>query len=155
MKKNHKTYLLVSLVLIVWGILGFKVVNSISPSTNVKLSTASSEKFVPKAIKERDTFSILADYRDPFLGTMPKKKVLGKPKIVRPKKKKAPEKQIAYTGFITESTSGNKIFFVSIENRQYMMSIGDIQNEVKLIAGSKEVVKVRYSGINKTIPLTQ
>ncbi|WP_123772405.1 hypothetical protein [Zobellia sp. OII3] len=146
---------MLSLVLIVWGILGFKVVNTISPSVEEKPTWTASEKFFPKPATERDTFSILADYRDPFLGTIPKRKASKKPKIVKSKKKEIPERQISYSGFITESTSGNKIFFVSIDNQQYMMSISDTRNEVKLTAGNKEMVKVRYGGVTKTILLTE
>ncbi|MGP1994244.1 hypothetical protein D9V96_020355 [Zobellia laminariae] len=155
LKKSYKTYFLLSLVLIVWGLLGYEIIKTINPAEDNSPTLTTSEKFVPKTIKERDTFSITANYRDPFLGTITNENVAKKPKIKRVKKIEAPSKQVSYSGFITETNTGNKIFFITIGNQQHMMSLGEVQDSVKLISGNKETVKIRYGNVSKTIPLSE
>ena len=152
MKNKNKTYLLLAIVLIVWGILGIKIVGAINPEPNEGLTTVITEKFVPKAIKERDTFSIVANYRDPFLGTLPKGTL--KKKRVVPKKEKLPEKIIMYSGSIMDAKTKKRIFFVSIDGQQHMLSKNDIMDEVRLVSGNTNWIKVKYQGKTKTISLT-
>lgn len=142
-------------VLVIWGILGFKIVNTIGPDTSGPQSIITLEKFVPPHSIMKDTFSIVADYRDPFLGTLPKREQPAKPNPKLPKKDKLPEKNISYTGFVTESTSGKKVFFISIDGKQLMMSLTEVQNGVKLVSGNKSKIKVQYQGHLKTISLAE
>ncbi|WP_218822518.1 hypothetical protein [Maribacter sedimenticola] len=155
MKKQHKTYLLLALVLLVWGMIGYKFVNAINPSTNIPQLVDSSEKFVPKIIKERESFSIVADYRDPFLGTIKKPKSGIRKTAVKPVKKEVPKRNVTYTGFITDKGNNQKIFFVTIDGQQQMMSLNDTYQEVKLVQGTKNYIKVVYKGISEKISLIQ
>ena len=116
---------------------------------------AINDSFVPAKIKARDTFSIVANYRDPFLGTMPKSLKKSKPQKGIIKKNPIPDKNIIYTGFITESTSKKNIFFLTIDGQQQMMSKNDIIQDVKLISGNTDKVRIRYKGRTKTIYLTE
>ncbi len=144
-----------ALVLIVWGILGFRLVKTVNPSPEELPLSADMGKFLPEAIKQRDTFSIVAHYRDPFLGTLPKSTISKKKKkAVTPKKEMLPEKDIRYTGLI-ESTTGKKIFFLTIDGQQQMLNEKSVFNDVELISGSFQKIKVRYNGKTKSIPLTQ
>lgn len=154
-KKQHKTYLLFALVLLVWGMIGYKFVNAINPSTNTTQLVASNEKFVPKKIKERENFSIVADYRDPFLGTVTTPNSGMRKTAVKSVKKDIPKKNITYTGFITDKGNNQKIFFVTIDGQQQMMSLNDTFQEVKLVQGSKSYIKVVYKGISEKISLIQ
>ena len=157
MKKNKKTYLLLAAVVGIWGIIGFKFFGAINPSSQEIAEIASNEIFVPQQIKERETFAIVANYRDPFLGTVqaPKKKV--KKSTSKPVKKKevVPTKSIQYTGFITEKNSSQKIFFVMVDGQQKMMSVNDTFQEVKLVRGTKGSIKVKYNGSTQNVSLTQ
>lgn len=145
-----------ALVLTVWGILGFRLVKTVNPSPEELPLSADMEKFRPEVIKQRDTFSIVAHYRDPFLGTLPKSNVpKKKKKAVTPKKEVLPEKDIRYTGLIKESTTGKKIFFLTIDGQQQMLNENGVFNEVELISGGFQKIKVRYNGKTKSIPLTQ
>ncbi len=107
--------------------------------------------FKPKEQVKKDTFSILADYRDPFLGTMPPSKKKPKAKGVAKPKVQLPN--ISYTGLITDQNTKNHIFFVTISGNQYLMRKGNVQAEVTLVSGSSKNIRVRYKGIVKTIPL--
>ncbi len=108
--------------------------------------------FVLEQIKPKDTFSIKADYRDPFLGTIHIKKKRTKNKIT----KTSPKIQfpsIAYTGLITDQQNKQHVFFVTINNTQYLMQSKSEKDGVTLLTGSKSSIKVRYKGIVKQIPL--
>lgn len=155
MKKNRKTYLLLTVVAGIWGIIAFKVLGAVNPSSNALGPVASNEIFVPKQVKERDTFSILANYRDPFLGTVQAPKKVQKASVKKAAKPVLPTKNIQYSGIITDKDSKQKIFFISIDGQQQMMSINDTFQEVKLVSGTENTVKVRYDGSTKTIALNQ
>lgn len=108
--------------------------------------------FALERIKPKDTFSIKADYRDPFLGTMHVKKKRTKKKIA----KTSPKIQfpsIAYTGLIADQQNKQHIFFVTINNTQYLMQSKSEKDGVTLVSGTKSGIKVRYKGITKQIPL--
>lgn len=156
MKKQHKTYLLLAVVLLVWGMIGYKFVNAVNPSIeNNNNSAVTVEKFVPKEIEEREQFTIVANYRDPFLGTMKNPASNQKKKVSKIVKKDLPKKSIVYTGFITDKGSKQKIFFVTIDGQQQMMSLRDTFKEVKLVQGTKSYIKVSYNGITEKINLAQ
>lgn len=157
MKKNHKTYLLLAAVLSIWGMIGSKFLSAVNPSTQEIAQVASEQTFIPKKIKERETFSIVADYRDPFLGTVqaPKKKVVKRKSVPTIKKEVVPTKSIQYTGFITDKSSKQKIFFVAVDGQQQMMSLNDTFQEVKLIRGTKSSIRVKYNGRTQNISLTE
>lgn len=154
MKKEKKTYLLLVIVLAIWGVLGFQIFKAVNPSEDVLPIYANTEKIDIIKPKKRDTFSLLANYRDPFLGIMPKSNTPKKKKI-QPKKEALPEKSIAYTGFITEGKSGNKVFFLTIEGQQQILSKNQEFNGVKLLSGNAEKVRVKSNGKIRNITLTQ
>lgn len=155
MKKNQKTYILLTVVLAIWGILGFKVIKTVNPDSDQNAEAVVSEKFKPMEFKERDTFSIVAHYRDPFLGTLPKSLKPKKPKRTLQKKDTLPKREILYTGFIAESSSGHEIFFLTIDGHQQLMAKNEVFRKVKLLSGDPEKVRVHFNGKTKTIPLTQ
>ena len=61
-------YILLPVVIIVWGIIANRLVKYIKQDTPVSPAEISEEiRFKPENFKQ-DTFSIVANYRDPFLG---------------------------------------------------------------------------------------
>lgn len=142
------------LVLTVWGILGLKIVRTVNPPTGVPPTVDDIGEFRPVALKRPDGFGIVADYRDPFLGTLPRSEVPGKKAAVQ-KKEALPEKDIRYTGFITENTTGKKIFFLTVDGQQQMLDENEVLGGVRLVSGDAEKIKVRYHGKTKSVPITQ
>ncbi|WP_097045178.1 hypothetical protein [Flagellimonas pacifica] len=149
MSKNIKTYLLLGIVLLIWGIIGFKVLSALSPEDET-LALAENVNFEPKEVAEKDTFNILVNYRDPFLGTLSLSKKRTK-KVVKKREVQFPS--VNYTGLITDQNTKNHIFFVTISGNQYLMRVGNTQSDVTLVSGRSNNIKIRYKGILKTIPL--
>ena len=138
-------------MLLIWGIIGFKIYNALSPDTPESKEFAAI-KFNPQVKSQKDTFSISANYRDPFLGTMPKKKIN---KVSKPKKKEAPKRTISFTGSILNKNANSSIFFITIEGVQFLIKPGQTHKEVTLIKGTEKSIRVRYNGITETIPLQE
>ncbi len=140
------------MVLIIWGVIGFKVVNTLSPDPE---PPALPEQVldVPKATIKKDTFTLYANYRDPFLGTLPKSK--SKPVKKLAKKEEKPQKNIAYAGMVSQSGSSSALFFVTIEGKQHIMSPKQEIDGVRLLQGNAQRIKVRYDGNTQTITQTE
>lgn len=156
MKKKNKTYVLLGVVLAIWGIIIFKFIGAFNPPTEEEVLTASDEVFVPKQVKERELFALALDYRDPFLGTVeaPKKKII-KPKKQTPKKAVVSSRSIQYTGFIQQKDAKQQIFFVTVEGQQQMMKVNDTFREVKLVKGTKSSIRVKYNGRTDNIKISK
>ncbi|QLG46786.1 hypothetical protein [Costertonia aggregata] len=153
MKKQTKTYLLLVLVIIIWGIIAVKIITALS-SDNTEVPTVQNIKFKPKKIKPKDTFSIMANYRDPFFGTVPKapKKKIIVPEIVE---ENTPKNTILYTGYVTDNSTKQKIFFVTINGQQHLMKPKYSSQGITLIKGSASQIRVRSNGKIRTIPIQQ
>jgi len=154
-KNNKKTYLLLAVVLAIWGVLGYRIVGSMSSDKVQNNDAALMETYIPKKVKKKDTFVILANYRDPFLGTMPKKSETKKKRKVVPEKVELPKKNIKYSGSVSQSNSNNRMFFISVEGQQYVLSKKQEIDGVRLISGNGQQIKVRYNGRTETITLTE
>ena len=141
------------LVLVIWGIIGYRILSTISPEPNEPLVLAETVLKPLEKIK-RDTFSITADYRDPFLGTLRRPGIKKKAKRNRPKKEHF-DIDVRYTGSMLNSNSGQRIFFVTINGQQSLMEKGKQAQGVSLVNGSERTITVRYKGILKKIELQQ
>lgn len=144
--------MLLGVVLLIWGVVGYKILNTLSPDapTQNQLKEIS---FEPKKIAEKDTFSILANYRDPFLGTLPKKKVVKRKS--KPKVAAVPEPNIIYTGSVINNDKKNSIFFVTIDGNQFLMKTKQQKQKVTLLSGTETAIRVRINGKLKTIAIQQ
>lgn len=138
--------------MLVWGLIGFKLLSAFSPDPEPR-AVVEDMAFKPQKRIPKDTFSILAAYRDPFLGTLnrfPKKKS-------SPQKKKKPIlpqfPPITYTGLMGNPQGKSPIFFVTIAGNTYLMQKGDTNDGVTLARGTDTNLSIRYKGRLKTIPL--
>ncbi|WP_281228742.1 hypothetical protein [Flavobacterium aquiphilum] len=152
MKNKKNIYILLPLVLLVWGAVLYQLF-SFTKSDEVLTAENTEFNFKPLKINKREPFSINVNYRDPFLGKLYNTETASKTKTVHPKTTKVvkePETlawpKIIYEGLISDSKGKNKIFVLVINNKNYYMRIGDTENEVFLKDGDKESVYVKYKG---------
>jgi hypothetical protein len=153
MNKQVKTYLLLGLVLVVWGTIAYKVYSALDGDAEVPRSDISQGVFA-KPNLPLDTFSLQADYRDPFLGTFPKTKAI---KSTKPVVKVNPWDQVnvEFTGSIEASQKEGRIYFLSINGNQHIFKKGKTKASITLISGSKDQVRLSYNGLQKVIQRTQ
>lgn len=150
MSKNSQTYILLGIVLLIWGIIGFRILGAISSEPE---ATLPQKRMAFKQIEltPQDTFSVKADYRDPFLGTLSIKKAKKKGrKIV---KTQTFDREVRYTGSMVNNSSGKRIYFITINGQQYLLEKGKQAMEVLLVSGNEQHVTIKYKGMVKRIGL--
>lgn len=147
MKNKTKTYILLTLVLGIWGVIGYRILSVANPTLPDIAQQNGDVNFKPKTRIENDTFSIKTVNRDPFLGTLLIKKK-SKPRRTKPKEPFI-WKPVIYHGIISNQNSKTKVYIVSIDNQQHLMKLGQVVNEVKLIRGNKNSIIVSYKGDRK------
>lgn len=150
MKSKTKTYLLLGAVLLIWGILGYRVVKAWIPDRDQvipPIPVGDLELDLPKA---RDTFSIVANYRDPFLGNTPStsSKPTTKHAITVAPIELTP---VSYSGMVADQGSGHKLFFVNISGKEYMLQVGSEIEGVKLISGDAKSIRIREHSQVRTL----
>ena len=137
--------------MVVWGIIGFKVIKALSKKPENPL-VQPQVSIMPKTVKKRDVFSLKANYRDPFLGTLPApKKKPAKKRVI--KKEPVPKRIISYSGLVSQAASDKTMFFISINGKQHIMSKNEAINGVTLLKGNGQQITVRYNGVTETISL--
>ncbi|RDY60783.1 hypothetical protein [Flagellimonas nanhaiensis] len=151
MSKNVKTYVLLGLVLAIWGIIGYRLLGVFSPESD-GLSVVAIDDYQPKKTIKKDTFSLIADYRDPFLGTR-SKSTRKKQSTTKVKAPTTPFPNIVFTGLVSGGQTKDNIFFVTIAGNQKLMKKGSTNDGVTLLGGSSKSIRVRHKGIVKTIPI--
>ncbi|SHH87935.1 hypothetical protein [Flavobacterium defluvii] len=152
MKNKKNIYILLPLVLFVWGAVLFQVfsftnADEIIPESNPEFGIK------PLKINKRESFSININYRDPFLGKMYNPETVLHPKTISAKTVKVIKKaeplvwpNIIYKGLISDTKGKSKIFMLIIDGKNYYMKVGDTENEIFLKDGDKESVYVKYKG---------
>lgn len=151
MKNKKNIYILLPLVLFVWGAVLYQVF-SFTKSDEIA-SIANPELTIkPLKLNERKSFDININYRDPFLGKMYIVETVPKSKIYHSKTSETKPKEplvwpvIQYKGMISDSKEKNKLFMLVIDGKNHYMKIGDTENEIFLKSGDKESVYIKYKG---------
>ena len=145
--------MLLVVVLGVWGTIGYKILNGVSPDLAEITQDNFDVSFNPKTNTEIDTFSIKNIERDPFLGRLSQNKKKEK-SISRNKatdKVKENEAVITYNGLIKKQNNSERVFVININNNQYLLRKGQIADSVKLVRGNEKEITIRYRNKNKTI----
>lgn len=142
------------IVLGIWGYVIYQIVSvvghkDVTLANNITVHTVLPEKNII------DTFSIVANYRDPFLGKMtltPSEN--DKPKIPVKKIEKPVEPvrwpSVVYHGMIKNQKTNKELYLVTINNQDNMMKPGDVFSDVELKKVYKDSILVIYKKEIKT-----
>ena len=153
-KNKLKTYALSVVVMAIWGVIGYQIYSALNPSEEELIVPQTLISFNADVAKPKDTFSIQNDYRDPFLGKLPKKKrsvsavqTQSRPKavdtLVFP--------TIHYKGMVQNAGGKGVVFAVSINGMESILSAGQSYQDVQLISGKPQEILISYKGKRKTI----
>lgn len=147
MKNKKKTYILLFIVLLIWGLVIYQFF-SLGNSEVAINETGSNYDLKPLNIKKRDTFSINVDYRDPFLGRMYQPET----KSSKPFKRKVHPKEpviwpnIIYKGIVSDGKDKKKVFMVMINGQAHFMKENDREQGIQLKSGNRSSIQVIYEG---------
>lgn len=151
MKNKKRTYILLFIVLLVWGVVLYQLF-SFSNTDGILENTSSELNIKPFKLKERTSFSINVNYRDPFLGKLyaPQEDSRAKKNVSKTTKSKIEKvivwPAILYKGIVSDTKDKIKIYMLIIDGKTCLMKNGETQNEVFLKDGDKESVYVKYKG---------
>ncbi|MDC9722880.1 MAG: hypothetical protein PSN34_08905 [Urechidicola sp.] len=151
MKNKKNIYFLIPAVLLIWGIIGYRIVRSINPPQPNATTQVAITDFKPKEVVVSKPYSINANYRDPFLGTMAtnKKKVK---RVVQKKPVVFPSVQ--YVGFVAPiGKKKSPVFILKINGQQELLKKRETAQELQLVSGNQKEVVLKYKGIKKTFSI--
>lgn len=154
LKGKKGLYILLPVVAFIWGAIIYQVVDAFSEDEPV-VSDAISVSFAKIETREREKFTLGTIHRDPFLGTVykPKKNV---PITRQPIKNKVEIiwPSISYKGMVSDANAATAIFLVAINGTDQLMKRNDVIADVKLLRGTKNMVKLRYKGKTKQFEIS-
>jgi len=153
MQNKKAIYLLAPLAIIIWGIIGFSILETINLKVEIPLTTIYSQ-FTPPSSQEIEPFTIQANYRDPFLGSLPTKKTFKKPKEKQLIKKEIQFPSIAYNGMITSQKEAYAVYLITLNGHQKLFKKQSSIQGVTLLQGDPTKITVKYKNMKKTINRT-
>jgi len=153
LKANNTTYILLAVVLGIWGVFVVSFVNDLNPGDSqveLSLGTVSTGK---RQVQPKAVFELVDTPRDPFLNTnytAQAKKTTTKTRvtntaIVWP--------NIQYKGQIKSGSSKNTVFVLAINGLEHILKAGSTASEVKIVQGSNQQVRLQFKGQIKTFEL--
>lgn len=143
---NFKILILLTIALLIWGSIAYRFFNITSPQTHQTNTKDIVVSYKPKTYKLNDSFTITYPKRDPFLGTLPNKKVKPSKKLTKPSKLKLPKYNFVYKGLVKQQQTTKKIFVIEINNTQYLLKKGQSIEDVKLLEGNSKTIKLLVNG---------
>jgi hypothetical protein len=160
MKNKKLTYFLVVAVLVVWGLIIYRIVGAIDTgddTTGFMPALTKKEPFNDYTLP-KDTSKLSLNYRDPF-GLIQFKdtvKLVSHERTVRNVSIATPPMNwgfIRYAGYIRNPGSKELIALVQINGKSANMRVGDVVDQVKLIKNMQDSVKVLFNGKTKFITI--
>tara|TARA_R110002020_G_scaffold270915_5_gene486200 strand:- start:100 stop:570 length:471 start_codon:yes stop_codon:yes gene_type:complete len=151
-KGKLKTYLLVSLVFAIWAVISYQIYSAFIPKDDPVRKGSISSNYTPNRVKIKDTFSILNNYRDPFLGTLKEtEKPIRKINTIPHKKESIEFPNIIYKGLVSDIVGKQQIFALSIDGREILLKSGSEFNEVQVLSGNTIQINISFKGKRHTI----
>nr|WP_321232947.1 hypothetical protein [uncultured Psychroserpens sp.] len=147
MKNKKKTYVLLILVIGVWGTIAFKIITGLDPELpeTIVQQNATIKDF--KITTTVDKFSITIAERDPFLGTVLKKK--GGTSLKK-RKLTVSWKPVKYLGIVKSNNKNQNVFIIEINGNQCLLKKGQMRDSIVLVSGNKKRITLKYRNNVKT-----
>jgi hypothetical protein len=156
MKNKKNIFLLVPAVLLIWGIVGYKIYASLNSTNDVAIVDNNAIEFRPEVIIEVEKFTINANYRDPFLGKLYNNAKKSSNLIKKNVKPTAVFPVITYNGMISPKQADRQtLFLITISDKQQFLAVGKQIDGVKLLKGNSREVTIAFQNNKKTIPIQQ
>ncbi|MDP9080027.1 MAG: hypothetical protein M3O71_21585 [Bacteroidota bacterium] len=161
MKNKKVTYLLGAVVLVVWGLIIYRVFDAasggddpVAPAQVAIKKEAYNDFAIPK-----DTTRLLLNYPDPF--KMVKRKDTSIVTVKRISHNISPAiakpvmnwNFIQYSGYIRNPSTKKLVTMVGINGRNETLAEGQVVDQVKLLKNLRDSIKISYNGKIKFITL--
>jgi hypothetical protein len=153
--KKKKTYILLIVVITVWGFLLFKIYFAFFGEDDSIVFEENRKEIQPQ--KRTKTKKLQVEYpeRDPFLGMMykPEPKTRSKPLIQKRQSYDSIFNAITYQGFIKNKKDSSRLYLINYKKRSFVLKPNHQFEDVIFLTGTKDEIKVKYKSITKTIEI--
>lgn len=161
MKNKSVTYLLIGVVALIWGLVVYRIFNAVYEEEGVSNPTVAFRGDREAKLVQDDTFELILDYRDPFLGKMAVSSFLGDtPRPKARKKKPSPPLStmpvpaldwsfVAYLGAINGKQPGKEIGMFRLHGNEVMMKAKESRGEITVLKITKDSAYIQYQGVKK------
>lgn len=154
MKNKKFTYLLGALVLIVWGIIIYRIFDTVAAGAEddfIPVQNAKEQKVFNDYSVAADTTRLLLNYKDPFrLTKQPDTlvKTIQQAVAVSPLVKKPAFSWnfVRYSGYTRSAGSKKLLAVMTINGQSAILQEGEIVADVKLVKNYQDSVKVTFRG---------
>ena len=159
-KKGLNT-ILITFMIIIWGVVLYKVVNVFGAETTLP-EIANTLPIQERSLLEfkKDTFVFKNVKRDPFLGKRTKSELSLVPKLPEKSKKTATSRnnrtaevwpQIQYYGFVKSDTKKGELVLIKINGRLHKVRSGETIETIKIKRVYRDSIRVENNRKQKTI----
>lgn len=153
MKNKKAVYILLPVVLAIWGIISYRIYSSL------KKKEITTDLYQPVNTLENmegaiDTFNIIANYPDPFLrSTVTPERKSAPPKIQKENKVISPVvwPDIAFRGIIKNPQAKKQTALIVINGKDYLMKAGEKNENIVLTKVFKDSVEVTFEKYKKIL----
>lgn len=160
MKNKKVTYLLITVVVGVWGLILYRLFDAVGQGDDAPPAVTA------RQVKEqyndfsliKDTAKLKLNYRDPF-GISKPKDTMSKPVVVHLKPIKNTVTPainwsfISYAGYVRNPASKKLVTLLLINGKNVTLSEGETREQVKLLRNLRDSIKISYQGKTKFITL--
>ncbi|MCD4665382.1 MAG: hypothetical protein K8R68_08925 [Bacteroidales bacterium] len=152
MKSKKSLYILLPAVFLLWGFIVFKIFYHLGDANDNPVYYNSVQK-IAEEDNVPDTFSLVLDYKDPFLSKVfdVSKKSNKKVKQVKRVTNKIIWPEIEYLGRMINPRTNKSRISITINGKEKIFSPGEIKDEVLLVKSFDDSIYVKYLGEKKTI----
>jgi len=157
MQKKGLNILLIVVVVSVWVVVIYRVVNRYASASGQPINEITTTEKIPAAKKTADTFELIGDYRDPFLGATPAPVRTNQNNNTKKEiKKTEPVKtdtwpSVKYIGMVKNNDSGKMVALMNIAGKEIRMNPGQDFNGIKLDKMYKDSCMVSMNKEKKII----
>ncbi len=152
MKNKKLTWILLPVVLGVWGMIGWKVYAAMNAEEDVMVTTDSAPSNVARSSFVPDTYQLALNYRDPFFESKPEKIYQNSSSHQQSEtnviKKTEPQSvswpTIIYSGLVRQPQSGKTVAFLSVNGSSQFVNAGDVVNDVAITKVWSDSIEVKF-----------
>lgn len=166
MKNKKFTYILIPLVLVLWGTIVYRIFHTVNNNNSTTLMDKDSSVSTIQGQIVPDTFSIHPDYNDPFQRQKAKNPNSSKihiQAVTNHSQEQQNTKQainqivaltwpnIIYNGLVKNQKSNKQLAILQVNGQSNIMQVGDIIADVKLVKITTDSVELVFQNTKKAI----
>jgi len=162
MKNKKLTYILLPLVIIVWGLVVYRFFFEGKKDSD-KIPLLENKKEIKSEIENDEQYILIANYRDPFLDhasaiiqtdeSAEKKPETNTSNLRRQRSNVTSVRwpEISYGGFIKNDKENKYTILVGIKNQNYLVNVGDTIQNIYIKAFYRDSIHIVYNNEEKTL----